>query len=238
MTFPYQTGAIQSPPDTRDYPVRMRLASDPPPLPAAFRLTRMPRVLEQQRGSCVAASMSGVGMFNEIWEAGGASIADFEHWYDTLAIEQFGTQNDIGLYTRAALDSWRVKGPTVGGGYGAPEHFRIGTYFEVPGLTAARRVLYELRRPVLIVTRIAATWGETLPNGQLQAIDYYGPNTPDPWITALHQWWMWGWDDRPTLGNLLRNSWGTSFGKNGNAYMTNEQWDRSFIEAWHVESAI
>jgi hypothetical protein len=48
---------------------------------------------------------------------------------------------------------------------------------------------------------------------------------------------MWGWDDRPTLGNLIRSSWGTIYGKNGSCYMTNEQWDRSFIEAWHLESA-
>jgi len=146
------------------------------------------------------------------------------------------TQQDIGLAVRPALDSWRQKGPTVGGGYGEPEHFRIAAYYAISDLSAARRWIFERASPVLVVTRMAASWSDTTPVGQLVPIDFYGPATPDPWVTALHLWCLWGWDDRPTLGNLFRNSWGTSYGRNGNAYMTTEQWDRAFIEAWGVES--
>ena len=235
MTFPHPTGAIPSPPDPRDHPVAMRLAAAPAPLPTAFRLTRLPAVLTQQRSSCVAAALAGLGMFSEIWEAGGASVADFEPWYDALAVEQFGAQADIGLVPRAALDSWRRRGYTVGGGWGEPEHFRIREYFGVTDLDAAKRVIYELRRPVMVVSRIAAQWAVTQPNGQLPPIDVPGTDW-DPWITAPHAWWAWGWDDRPSLGLLLRNSWGTGWGRNGNAYMTPAQWSRAFIEAWHVES--
>ena len=229
-------GAIQSSPDPRDYPARMRLVAAPAPLPAAYRLARMPWTLEQQRASCVTAGMSCVSMKAETSEAGGASRADFEAWYDRLAVEQFGTQQDIGLAVRPALDSWRQKGPTVGGGYGEPEHFRIAAYYAISDLSAARRWIFERASPVLVVTRMAASWSDTTPVGQLVPIDFYGPATPDPWVTALHLWCLWGWDDRPTLGNLFRNSWGTSYGRNGNAYMTTEQWDRAFIEAWGVES--
>jgi hypothetical protein len=232
IEFPYRTGAIPSEPDTRDYPVAMRLANEPLPastLPSAFRLTKMPKVLTQVRGSCMAATPTAFAMKSEFDEAGVTLTPDFELWYDELAVEQFGVQNDIGLMVRPTLDSMLEKGPPLPGDVGRREHSRLEAYYSVPDLVSARRVIYELRRPVLVVHNIPYSWASTTPVGQLAPIG-------SAWV-GPHAWLMWGWDDRPTLGNLIRSSWSTQYGVNGSCYMTKEQWGQTFVEAWHLESA-
>jgi hypothetical protein len=229
--FPYQLGAIPSRPDSRDYPAAMRLSNTAslPVLPSAFRLTKMPKVLEQLRGSCMPATLSAFTMKSEVDEAGVTLTPDFEAWYDELAVAQFGAQNDIGLMARDSIHSMLTQGPPLPGGVGRRDHSRIDAYYSVPDLMTARRVIYELRRPVVLISNIAASWAATTTVGQLWPIG-------SAWV-GPHGWLMWGWDDRPTLGNLIRSSWGILFGKNGSCYMTNEQWDQSFIEAWHLASA-
>lgn len=241
--FPFQTGALESPLDSRDYPARMKLpntATRPDGLagvlPTADRLRWMPPVFTQVRGSCVGQTQSTIGMLHEHAEAGGSQRIDGELWYDQLAIEQFGAQNDVGLIPRASLDSWLSKGPPVA--YGDPAHFTIEAYYRVYSLEEAQEIITLYRQPVMLVSKIAISWGETTPAGQLFPIDYYGPNTPDPWTGGLHAWTVWGYDLRPTLGVLLRSSWGYEYGKNGNCYMTPEQWDESFVEAWWAKSKV
>lgn len=226
--FPYLTGALRSPADARDFPVARRVASAVP-LPAAFRLSKLPVVTEQWRGSCVPHAMAGVAGYDEIHESGGTSKLDPEGWYDEL----HDPMQPDGLIVRDALQSWRIEGPPLA--FGERAHYRIAGFYAVAGLEAIKQVIYQQRHPVLLVSAIATAWGDTTPVGQLAPIDTYQPQ--DQWTNQLHLWWAWGWDDRSTLGLLIRSSWGLTFGKNGNCYMTPDQFDASFVEAWYVDSA-
>jgi hypothetical protein len=229
--FPFPTGAIPSPLDDRDYPVARRVATAVP-LPPAFRLSRLPVVTNQYRGSCVTHAMTGVAGYDEIHEAGGTVRLDPEPWYDELREEQ-GQPGAEGLVVRDALMSWLSKGPPML--YGQREHYRISAFYAVPTvLTAIKQALYQLGHPVLLVNHLATAWGDTTPSGQLAPIDTYEPQ--DQWTNQTHLWWAWGWDDRASLGLLIRSSWSTEFGKNGNCYMTPDQFAASAIEAWYVES--
>jgi hypothetical protein len=227
MTFPYLTGAIPSPVDTHDYPVARRLVGALP-LPAAFRLSKLPVVTEQTDASCVKHAMAGVAGYDEIHEAGTTSRFDAEAWYQEDRIPGVD-----GLIVRDSLQSWRVQGPPMA--FGDRAHYRINAFYAVPGLEEIKQVIYQQRHPVLLVSNIATAWGTTSAAGQLDEIEQYQPQ--DQWTNTTHLWWAWGWDDRATLGLLIRSSWGTSFGKNGNCYMTPHQFDASFVEAWYVESA-
>lgn len=234
MSFPYPTGAIPSPLDPRDYPVAMRLAAADPVLPSAFRLSRMPVVTNQTQGSCVAHACSGNAGFAEIHELGGTVKFDPEAWYTELHAEQ-GLVNE-GLIVRDTLMSWLQVGPPVIGGYGDRRHTRIASFYAVPlTLAAVKQAIYQTGQPVLLTNHIATAWGDTTSSGQLAPIDTYEPQ--DQWTGSYHEWLAWGWDDRATLGLLIRSSWGVEFGKNGNCYMDPSQFAASIIEAWHVSSA-
>lgn len=235
--FPYPTGAIESPPDSRDYPARMRLgnAMAAAPLPSADRLKWMPPVITQTMGSCVAMSQAQVAAIHERGESGGTAVLNDESWYPELWAEQNpGVPfQDTGLFSRPALDSWRLKGPPIP--VGRREHYSIEAYFSVSGWDEIRRIITEQRQPVLLVSKISTAWGETKANGQLLPYDYYGPNLPDPWI-GLHQWTAWGYDLRPTLGMLIRSTWGPTYGMHGNVYMARRDFEASFVEAWWARS--
>jgi len=233
--FPYPTGAIPSPRDPRDFPVAMRLAAADPVLAAAERLSGMPVVTEQQGGTCVPHAAAGDAGFSEIHELGGTVRFDAETWYDELRAQQ-GLTGPDGLVVRDTLMSWRELGPPVVGGHGDRRHTRIDSFYAVPPtLVGVKQAIHQTRHPVLLVSAIATAWGDTTSSGQLAPIDTYQPE--DQWTGAFHLWLAWGWDDRATLGLLIRSSWGLTFGKNGNCYMTPDQFAASAVEAWSVQSA-
>jgi hypothetical protein len=235
--FSFPLGARQSPPDSRDYPARMHLrnVAVAGTLPSADRLDWMPPVLTQTLGSCVTMTQATVSAIHEHAEAGGSIRLTGEPWYRELWAEQNPGQSftDTGLVPRLALDSWRAKGPPIG--VGQREHYGIETYFRVASFDEIRRVITELDQPVLLVSRISLAWPDTTPVGQLVPFDTYGPNTPDPWV-GLHEWTVWGYDMRATLGMLIRSSWGELVGVKGSVYMTPRDFEASFVEAWYATS--
>lgn len=205
-----QFGAIQSPPDPRDYPVSIALALEAPAsLPTKYKLLRMPPVQDQSGPTCVANTGSSIVSFHEGTESGYTPYMDFNYLYGRCK-ELDGIPDTDGTFPRICLEILLKEG-TYTLGHQGPVHFRIDAYYSVPlNIADIKRVIYEKNQPVWLGGLWYSSWVDTLPNGQLKP-----PSGP----MGGHSWYAWGWNDDPRLGLLCRNSWSSEWGMNGNFYL-------------------
>lgn len=99
------------------------------------------------------------------------------------------------------------------GGYpaqnGSPDtaSHKIASYTQIPLTVSAIKASLQLGHGVLVIGTWFHSWFHPLADGQLPAPDYS--------VGGHARWWR-GWDDR--WGFRMRNSWGTTYGLQGDVY--------------------
>lgn len=222
-------GAIQSPPDPRDYQVAALYASVGITRPAAaialpsrFLASPMPPVLNQRTTpQCVAYSNASEQMAFDIHDQKGWFNFDKPRFFRAIG----GTAG--GAVLRDALEQRRKVGYDTVGHNDAALH-KITAYYAVPKTVLAIKQAIFTFGPLVLATPWAQSWFTPAANGMLPA-----PSGGDAGGHAIE---AWGWDNR--LGLLLRNSWGAGWGVNGNAYLPFKYATGTVWEYWKAIDAI
>jgi len=216
----YGLGALQSPPDARDFQITELLAATPPvALPASFRVASPAPVLDQgQTPMCVAFSTSRM----KAWQD--RDDATVHKWYDFDEVRFFraigGTSQ--GAYLRAAMDRLlKVGYPVVSTTPNAFAH-RIKAYYAVPKTIPEIKAAIYRFGTVTLATPWYNSWMKPV-NGILPPPDY---------TVGGHAIDAEGWDDR--YGLLLVNSWGTRWSSihRGAAFMPYSYVTHAVWEIW------
>ena len=203
----YGLGALQSPPDERDFQITALLAATPPmALPSSFRVARPAPVLDQgNTPMCVAFSSSRMKSWQDRDDAAVAKWYDFDEARFFRAIG--GTSQ--GAYLRAAMDRLvKVGYPTVSPTTPNAFAHKIKAYYAVP------KSAYEIKRAIAAygTVVIGTPWYNSwmAPGRVLPRPDY---------SLGGHAITVDGWDDR--YGLLLVNSWSTRWNGSyrGTVYM-------------------
>jgi C1A family cysteine protease len=216
----YGLGALQSPPDARDFSILDLLAATPPvALPSSFRVKSPAPTLDQgSTPMCVAFSTARMKMWQDRDDQTVAKWFDFDEVRFFRAIG--GTAQ--GAYLRAAMDrALKVGYPVVNGTSPTAAH-RIKAYYAVPKTISEIKAAIYRFGTVVLATPWYNSWMKPV-NGVLPPPDYtIGGHA----ITAE------GWDDR--WGLLLVNSWGTRWSAihRGAAYMPYRYVTHSVWEVW------
>jgi hypothetical protein len=199
----YGLGAIEDPPDDRDYPLDALYAAegiDPTPedaLPSAYRAPGMPAVLDQGSSPmCVAFGSSGI--------KGWQDRRDQDRYFDfdepTFFRRIGGTQN--GAVPRVAMERLRAYGYPVVSVDQEGLH-KIAAYYAVPPTASSlRSAIYDLG-PVGFSSSWYSSWFRPV-NGVLP---------PPTSKVGRHFFIAYGWDASGRI--LCRNSWGTDWGLAG-----------------------
>ena len=191
----YGLGALQSPPDARDFQITTLLAATPPvALPASFRVASPAPILDQgSTPMCVAFSTSRM----KSWQDRDDAVVN--KWYDFDEVRFFRAigGSSQGAYLRAAMDRLlKVGYPTVSPTTPNAFAHRIKAYYAVPKTIPEIKAAIYRFGTVVLATPWYNSWmspGRVLPS-------------PD-YAIGGHAITAEGWDDR--LGLLLVNSWGT-----------------------------
>lgn len=209
-------GALQSPPDERDYPVAALYAlSGAAPLsaipPTYLVPAPLPAVLNQGRSPmCVAFSTSFLKAYQDRRDQG-----KFFNFDERTFFHQIGGTS-VGAYIRDALSRLVANGyPVITAGEAAKH--KIKAYYAVPNVKEAIQQAILAFGPIVLITPWYNSWLHTT-NGVLPAPDY---------LIGGHAIAVIGWDSR---GLRLRNSWGTTWGLSGDCFMP---W-KYLIKAWEV----
>jgi C1A family cysteine protease len=202
-------GALQSPPDERDFPIADLLASAGEAaaiaLPPIYVVPLRAPILDQgNTPMCVAYSTASLKAYQDRDDQA-ATWWDFDEPRFFAAIGG----NAAGAYLRNALDRLlKVGYPVVGSASPTSAH-KIRAYYAVPkDIEAIKRAIFAFGQIVLV-----GPW-------------YHSWLTPNPKTYVLprpdyaiggHAIVADGWNDK--LGLRLRNSWGMKWGYHGDAYM-------------------
>ena len=213
----YGLGAIDSPPDDRDWAIADLYALSGIDaalvLPAAYTApSPYPPVLNQHATPmCVAYSSSTLKAYEDLRDTGPVDLDE------PLFFRMIGGTPNGAIVRNALIGMLNVGYPAVG--VGKPERHRIAAYWAVPVTRDAICQAILAFGPVLVSTRWPASWFRPDTNGVLPV--------PDSTVGG-HALVAIGWGAR---GLHLRNSWGTSWGAAGDAWMP---WDylRQVKEAW------
>lgn len=171
-------------------------------LSAVYTKSGMPSVLNQgSTPECVAYSTSVMKDWQDRISHG--QFYDFD---EDLFFRQIGGTPE-GAYTSAAFARMKDNGyPVVT--VGEPALHRIASYFTISlDTTTIKQAIYDFG-PVVLTTRWAHSWFSPSAVGILPAWDYEAGG---------HAIVIYGWDD--SKGFRLRNSWGTGWGINGDAFL-------------------
>ncbi len=225
MSDRFGLGAIQSPPDARDYPVSALYAAAgiQPVTTFAPRLVRtpMPGVINQgTTPQCVAYASAGVKAWQDMRDQHTAIDA-----FDEAAFFAGIGGSDNGAIPRNALSYLLHTGYPIKRHPELASQHRIAAYYAVPVSIPDIKSAIQAFGPLLLAVDWATSWFEPLPNGKLPA--------PDK-SAGGHAIYAWGWDDR--IGLLLRNSW-DGWGMNGNCYLPYAYLGRVW-EAWRTQDVI
>ena len=222
--LPFGLGAVPSPTDDRDYQLPLDTAA---PLPSRFVSTLMPPVANQgSTGRCVAFSSRGVKQWEERRDGHGFLNLDAQWLYERAqAVDGIPLPHE-GTTCRAALSVLLKQGmPVVG--QPATGQNRIAAYWAVPlTVDAIKRAVLQ-QGPVLIASTWFNSWFRPV-KGVLPA--------PSGGVAGGHARIAFGWDDGVNGGSLLvRNSWGKSWGVNGNSYDAYRYLLPAMHDAWRAD---
>lgn len=196
-------GAIESPPDERDWPIDLLYATEgiEPDAAAPSYLVPSPWPPVLNQGSspmCVAYSSSTLKAWQDVRDTG---PSDFDEPAFFRAIG--GTV--YGAVVRDALARLLTVGyPVVS--LGQPERHRIAAYYAVPVTREAICSAIAAFGPVLLSVRWPRSWFRPVAGVLPAPTEIAGGHA----IVAV------GWDGR---GLRIRNSWGTGWGLSGDAWI-------------------
>lgn len=209
-------GAVQSPPDPKDYQFVSLLTPDQQAivLPPRFRADPVPPRIAQVGGTCTAASSTYMRLHQQKKDLGAWLKLDYQWLYrEEKKIDGIPGE---GSTLRAAMRVLRGKGQAllIPGG-GEPAKNRISTYYAIPASAEAlKRAIFTYGGIVM-----AGPWAETdfhpEANGVLKAPK---KNTPQ---AGGHAFYALGYDDGRqcddgTRGAVLcLNTWPLPWGYNG-----------------------
>lgn len=217
----YGIGAIQSPPDERDFPVAELLAAAAPVvLPPSYIVPHRPPVLNQHATPmCVAYSSASIKAYEDRTDVTPPRWFDF----DEPAFFRLIGGGPNGAIGRVALDRLLHYGyPTHSGG-DAAQH-KIKAYYAVPKTPDAIKTAIHALGEVLLMTPWFHSWFHPV-MGVLPAPDY---------SVGGHAIVGDGWS---TAGLRLRNSWGKTWGLGGDGIMPWAYVAHSVWEIWKVVDA-
>lgn len=217
-------GALQSPPDPRDYPIDQLYAAAgierPVAAPLAYVIPGLiPPVLNQgSEPQCVAFSTETMKAYEDRIDQGRFFPFDEDRFFRAIG----GGPN--GAYLRDAFDRMLSVGYPLDGGVDAAKH-RIKAYYAVRPIKEEIQGAIMAFGPVTLAMAWYWSWFSTTSRGVLRAPSSAAGGHA---ITAI------GWDAR---GLRLRNSWGANWGINGDCYLPwaylNQAW-----EAWKAVDVI
>lgn len=225
--LPFGLGAIPSPPDDRDFPITLDQAVA---LPSRFVSTLMPPVSNQgNTGRCVAFASTGLKQWEERRDGHLFLNLDREWLYEHAeAIDGIPTPPgpQRGTTCRAALKVLLKQGqPIVGQPQTALSH-RIAAFYAVPLVADSIKRAVMQHGPVLIASEWFGSWFHPV-KGILPA--------PSGGIVGGHARLVFGWDDGVNGGSLLvRNSWSSKWGVNGNSYDAYRYLVPALHDAWRA----
>lgn len=217
-------GALQSPPDPRDYPIDQLYAATAIEKPVATPLTYVipgliPPVFNQgSTPQCVAYSVQTVKAYQDRIDQGRFFPFDEDRFFRAIG----GGPN--GAFLRAAFSEMKSVGYPLDGGINAEKH-RIKAYYSVPPVKSEIQAAIMAFGPVTLAFPWFSSWFSTTSRGVLRAPTRVVNGHA---ITAL------GWDAR---GLRLRNSWGANWGVNGDCFLPWAYLSRAW-EAWKSIDAI
>lgn len=223
MTDQYGLGAVESPPDPRDWP--LALAPVTAPLPRRYVCNGMGPVLNQgQKPQCVAYSSAGLKTWQEKRDAHGVVTFDTDWLY--VRCKAIDGIAGPGTTVRAAMRVMK------GSGYRPlsepdelPAHFKIAAYYAAPTTIDGMKAALVQYGPIVVGGRWFNSWFHPV-NGIIDA----GTGG----VAGGHAVLVFGWDDDVAGGSLLvRNSWGLYQGStNGNFYAPYRHYVHELWEAW------
>lgn len=201
------------------------------PLPPRYVAPLMPPVLNQHTSPmCVGFSTAGVKGFEE--RRDGHGFLGFDPaWLYRLAQGFDGLPNPHdGTTLRAALRVMKGTGYALLGHPEAAGHFKIAAYYAVPQDTNSIKRAVIQHGPVLIGSAWYRSWFRPT-NGIM-------PN-PFGGVVGGHARYVFGWDDSVNGGSfLVRNSWGKTWGVNGNSYDAYRYLVPALHDAWRATDVL
>lgn len=209
----FGTGALQSPDDERDFQISDLYAAAGVDLaaislPATYVVPNRPPILNQgSTPMCVAYSTSSLKSYQDYDDQDPHKFWNFD---EPLFFRQIGGTSQ-GAYLRNAMDRLRHFGyPVVT--LGQASRHKIRAYYAVP------KTIYDIKVAVKTYGELvmARPWYHSWVASPESGVNYILPR-PDYSIGG-HAIVIDGWDDnRKAL--RLRNSWGGTWGYNGDAFM-------------------
>jgi len=223
MAEDHGLGALQSPPDERDYDIAAayELAGATPPVSLAriYTVDGMPPVSNQgNTPRCVAFSTAGTKNWQDKKDQKKFFDFDEAHFFRDIG----GTSQ--GAYLRTAMDRMlRVGYPVVSWLSPNERWHRIRAYYAVPKTTLSIKQAVATFGPLNVASPWYNSWMHPV-TGMLPAADY---------AIGGHAYVITGWDDSRGGGAFrCRNSWGTSWGLGGDFYIKYSVFTSRAYEVW------
>ncbi|MEW8957857.1 MAG: stalk domain-containing protein [Moorella sp. (in: firmicutes)] len=235
MGFQFVPGAIQSPPDPRDYIYSQMVAA--PELPASFFWPRLPVRDQGKWGTCVGQAAAGVKDRQESVNYPSRGYRFSPLFIYALCKQQDGIPNQEGTYPRVAMAVLKNTGackeqtlpyslmanplpPVPEVAVAEAKQFQIGAYARVQNLEEIKAAIMR-DGPVLAAVFVVDNFIECEPGGFI--------DLPEGRWRGGHAILLDGWDDNLThtykngvtrKGFLrLANSWGNGWGDGGYGYL-------------------
>jgi hypothetical protein len=229
MSEDFGLGALESPPDPRDYP--LQLAPLTAPLPSRFLCDGMPPVLNQGKlPMCVAFATSGMlSWFGKIDAEG---VVDFDEPWIYRNCKAIDGIVGAGTDGRSAMRVVKNLGARALNRPEPATHFRVAAYYAVPVTATALKTALMQYGPVLLGSRWFNSWFRPV-NGII--------DKGTGGVAGGHATLLFGWDNDAIPGGALyvRNSWGFYPGsRNGNFLAPTVSFLANTWEAWKATDAI